>query len=175
MCVDMSKINRLYIRMFLYYSVTCFQLNRKGRYTMLRFDVPSVWSRITRLEAFVSSLVCALALFFTPWLMLILVVQGFIRGFFGHYKCPMHRMFVYALEPRNLAGKKENAGAKMFANKILFIVSGISVTAYALGSDFWIIPCIALLVFTTLEWAVSFCAACWVYGFWYSKFPPKSL
>ena len=142
---------------------------------MLRFDVPPVWSHITRLEAFVNFLVCIAALLFTPWLMLILVVQGFIRGFLGHYKCPAHRVFVYVFEPRGWGGKKENAGAKMFANKILFIASSVSVVAFAMGSDAWKIPCIALLIFTTLEWAASFCAACWVYGLWYGKFPPKAL
>ena len=61
----------------------------------------------------------------------------------------------------------------MFANKILFIASLVSVVAYSLGSDIWKIPCIVLMVFTTLEWAVSFCAACSVYGLWYRWFPPK--
>lgn len=142
---------------------------------MLRFDLPPVWSRVTRIEAFVSFVVCLAALLFTPWLMLILVVQGFVRGFLGHYKCPIHRIVAVVMESRNWGGKKENPGAKMFANKILFIASSVSVLAFALGSDLWKIPCMVLMVFTTLEWAGSFCAACWVYGLWYSRFPPKSM
>ena len=141
---------------------------------MLRFDVPPVWSRVTRWEAFISFAVCVLAWFTTPWLMAILVVQGFVRGFLGHYKCPSHRIWARLFEARNWGGKKENAGAKMFANKLLFIASSVSVIAYALGSDIWQIPCLVLMVFATLEWAVSFCAACWVYGAWYSKFPPRN-
>lgn len=141
---------------------------------MLRFDLPPVWSHVTRLEAFVSFLVCAASLVFSPWLMLILVAQGFIRGFFGHYKCPMHRVFASVAEAREWGGKKENPGAKMFANKVLFVVSGISVLIYALGGSFWVVPCVMLMIFTALEWAFSFCAACWVYGLWYSKFPPQS-
>lgn len=140
---------------------------------MLRFDVPPVWSNVTRLEAFISFAVSVAALLFSPWLMLILAVQGFIRGFFGHYKCPMHHVGEKLLTSMNLAGKKENAGAKMFANKILFIAASVAVTAYALGSEIWMVPVTALIIFTTLEWAFSFCAACWVYGAWYSKFPPK--
>jgi len=105
--------------------------------------------------------------------MAILVVQGFVRGFLGHYKCPLHRALAWSFEAGNCAGRKENPGAKMFANKILFIASSVSVAAYAMDSELWMVPCIVLMVFTTLEWALSFCAACWVYGFWYSKFPPK--
>lgn len=141
---------------------------------MLRFDLPPVWSRVTRTEAFVSFLICTAALMFSPWLMGILVVQGFIRGFLGHYKCPLHRVLAWSFESQNWAGRKENPGAKMFANKILFVASSVSVLAYAMGSELWVIPCTVLMIFTTLEWAVSFCAACWAYGLWYSKFPPKS-
>ncbi|QAA92427.1 hypothetical protein CKA81_00110 [Pollutimonas thiosulfatoxidans] len=140
---------------------------------MLRFDLPPVWSRVTRAEAFVNFLICGAALLFSPWLMAILVVQGFVRGFLGHYKCPLHRALAWSFEAGNCAGRKENPGAKMFANKILFIASSVSVAAYAMDSELWMVPCIVLMVFTTLEWALSFCAACWVYGFWYSKFPPK--
>src|SRR5690606_26159929 len=94
-------------------------------------------------------------------------------GFIGHYKCPAHRVWARIFEARGWAGKKENAGAKMFANKILFLASLVSVVAYALGSDIWRIPCIVLMVFATLEWAFSFCAACSVYGLWYRVFPPR--
>jgi len=141
---------------------------------MLRFDLPPVWSNVTRWEAFVNFLVCTASLVFTPWLMVILVVQGFVRGFLGHYKCPAHRLWVRIFETRSWGGKKENAGAKMFANKVLFLASIVAVVAYMLGSDIWKIPCIVLMVFTTLEWAFSFCAACTVYGWWYRWFPPKA-
>lgn len=134
---------------------------------MLRFDIPPVWSNVTRWEAFISFAVSAAALVFTPWLMAILAVQGFVRGFMGHYKCPLHRIWAKLFESKSWGGKKENAGAKMFANKVLFLASTVSVVTYAIGINIWIIPCIALLVFTTLEWAFSFCAACSVYGWWY--------
>jgi len=141
---------------------------------MLRFDLPPVWSNVTRWEAFVNFVVCGASLLFTPWLMAILVVQGFVRGFLGHYKCPAHRVWAKLFESRRWGGKKENAGAKMFANKVLFVASLVSVVAYALGSDIWMIPCIVLMMFTTLEWAFAFCAACSVYGLWYRWFPPKA-
>lgn len=140
---------------------------------MLRFDVPAVWSNVTRWEAFVNFVIAAAAFLVSPWLMLILAVQGLIRGFLGHYKCPMHRVWAKLFEARGWAGKKENPGAKMFANKILFIAASVAVIAYMLGSPLWKVPVTVLLVFTTLEWALSFCAACWVYGAWYNWFPPK--
>lgn len=141
---------------------------------MLRFDVPAVWSNVTRWEAFMSFVVAAAALVWTPWLMAILAVQGLVRGFLGHYKCPSHRLWAKLFEAQNWGGKKENPGAKMFANKVLFVAATVSVVAYALGIGIWKIPIFALLIFTTLEWAISFCAACWVYGMWYNWFPPKS-
>jgi len=110
----------------------------------------------------------------SPWLMIILAVQGLVRGFLGHYKCPSHRLWARIAENNSLGGKKENAGAKMFANKILLLASVVAVVTYSLGLDMWPIPIYALIIFSTLEWAASFCAACWAYGFWYSIFPPKS-
>src|SRR5690625_4760517 len=115
---------------------------------MLRFDVPPVWSRVTRWEAFISFVIATAAYFISPWFMIILAVQGFVRGFLGHYKCPSHRLWAKLFESNDWGGQKENAGAKMFANKILFIAATVSVVAYALGSGIWQIPVIALLIFT---------------------------
>lgn len=140
---------------------------------MLRFDVPPVWSNVTRWEAFLSFVFTLLALAYSPWFMIVPLVQGLIRGFLGHYRCPAHKLWAVLFEKFQWGGRKENAGAKMFANKLLFIASTVAVIAYALGSDIWKIPTIVLAVFTTLEWAISFCAACWVYGAWYRRFPPK--
>ena len=70
-------------------------------------------------------------------------------------------------------GKKENACTKEFASKILFLASTVSMVLYFSGSGLWVVPCAALIVFSFLEWALSFCVACWAYGFWYQHFPPK--
>ncbi len=140
---------------------------------MLRFDVPQVWSNVIRWEAFITFVVCAVALAGFPWLMPLLVVQGFVRGFIGHHRCPAHLLWKKVAEARQWGGKKENAGAKMFANKVLFVVSTITMLLYLSGTDLWMVPATALLLFSTMEWAFSFCAACWAYGFWYQHFPPK--
>jgi len=142
---------------------------------MLRFDVPRVWSNVIRLEAFITFAVAALALAFNfAWLMALLVALGLVRGFFGHHRCPSHHLWKALMLRANCAGKLEDAGAKMFANKILFIASGVSLALFLSGSELWMVPASMLVVFATLEWAFSFCAACWVYGAWYRRFPPAS-
>jgi len=106
--------------------------------------------------------------------MALLVALGLVRGFFGHHRCPSHHLWKALMLRANCAGKLEDAGAKMFANKILFIASGVSLALFLSGSDLWMVPAGMLVVFATLEWAFSFCAACWVYGAWYRRFPPAS-
>ena len=66
----------------------------------------------------------------------------------------------------------ENAGAKMFANKILLLASAVGLGLFLAGNPLWQVPTIALIIFSFLEWAFKFCAACWVYAFWYQRFPP---
>lgn len=139
---------------------------------MLRFDVPQVWSNVTRWEAFITFAVCWLALFISPWAMALLVAQGIVRGFIGHYRCPSHLLWQRLFVRLHWQGKKENPGAKMFANKVLVVASSASLLLFGFGSPLWKVPCAALIVFSFLEWGLSFCAACWVYGAWYRRFLP---
>jgi hypothetical protein len=141
---------------------------------MLRFDVPQVWSGVIRWEAFVNFVVCWLALLVSPWILLLSAAQGLVRGFVGHHRCPSHLLWKRLLEGLRRAGRKENAGAKMFANKLLCVVSLIALALYAAGTPLWRMPVGALIVFSFMEWAFSFCAACWVYGAWYRAFPPRA-
>ena len=140
---------------------------------MLRFDIPPVNANVARLEAFITFTFCLIALLGFPYLLPVLALMGFIRGFFGHYKCPSHRLFTKIMTAMNIAGKKENAGAKMFANKLLFIAATVASVLFFMGIDLWRVPTSILVVFSTLEWAFSFCVACWSYGYWYKLFPPK--
>jgi len=140
---------------------------------MLRFDIPQVWSNVIRLEALITFAVAALALALNqPWLMALLVSLGLVRGFVGHHRCPSHHAWKALLLRLNCAGRFEDAGAKMFASKVLFIASGVSLALFLSGSELWMVPAAMLAIFATLEWAFSFCAACWVYGVWYRQFPP---
>ena len=140
---------------------------------MLRFDIPPVNANVARLEAFVTFTFCLIALLGFPYLLPVLALMGFVRGFFGHYKCPSHRLFTKIMTAMNVAGKKENAGAKMFANKLLFIAATVASVLFFMGIDLWRVPTSILVVFSTLEWAFSFCVACWSYGYWYKLFPPQ--
>lgn len=139
---------------------------------MLRFDVPQVWSNVARFEAFVTFSVCWLALFLTPWVLVLLVAMGFVRGVFGHHRCPSHLLWKKIAETMGWGGRKEDAGAKMFANKILLVASSVALALFLSGSSLWKVPTIVLICFSFLEWAFAFCAACWVYGAWYKRFPP---
>lgn len=139
---------------------------------MLRFDVPRVWSNVIRWEAFVTFALCWLALLVSPWVLVLLAVQGAVRGFVGHHRCPSHLLWKWLFIAAGLQGKQEDAGPKMFASKVLFVASSVSLALYASGNALWQVPCGMLLVFSFLEWALSFCAACWVYGAWYKRFPP---
>ena len=140
---------------------------------MLRFDIPPVNANVARLEAFITFSFCVIALLGFPYLLPVLALMGFIRGFFGHYKCPSHRLFTKIMTAMNIAGKKENAGAKMFANKLLFIAATVASVLFFMGIDLWKVPTSILVVFSSLEWAFSFCVACWSYGYWYKLFPPQ--
>ena len=140
---------------------------------MLRFDIPPVSANVARLEAFITFSFCLIALLCFPYLLPVLALMGFIRGFFGHYKCPSHRLFTKIMTALNIAGKKENAGAKMFANKLLFIAATVASVLFFMDIDLWKVPTSILVVFSTLEWAFSFCVACWSYGYWYKLFPPQ--
>ena len=141
---------------------------------MLRFDIPQVWSNVIRWEALMTTIVCVLALLVSPWFMALLVLQGAMRGFVGHHRCPSHLLWKTVFLLLHFGGRKEDAGAKMFASKILFLASSVSLLLYTFGSSLWVVPCTALIVFSSAEWALSFCAACWVYGAWYRRFPPTA-
>lgn len=135
---------------------------------MLRFDVPPIWSNAARLDALTTFTLCLLAIAFKlPFLLPILIVQGFVRGVLGHYRCPSHRLYAALLQKIGKAGHKENAGAKMFANKLLLIASSVGTILWLAGSSMWIVPASILLVFSFMEAAFSFCAACWAYTFYY--------
>ena len=141
---------------------------------MLRFDVPQVWSNVIRWEAFVTWTICLAALAGYPWLMALPAMQGLVRGFVGHHKCPSHLLWKRIFVARGWGGRSENAGAKMFASKILFVAASVAIALLVAGSPLWRVPVVALLAFSLLEWAFSFCAACWVYGAWYRRFPPAA-
>ncbi len=141
---------------------------------MLRFDLPQVWSNAVRADALFTFACCLLALLVSPYFLLVPAVLGAVRGFVGHHRCPVHGLWSNLLVARELGGKKENVGAKMFAAKILFLAGTIALILFALGNPLWKLPTAILVVFSFLEWAFSFCAGCWAYALWYRRFPPSA-
>ena len=139
---------------------------------MLRFDLPRVHANVVRWEALLTCLVCLLALRWSPWLMAVLALQGGLRGWLGHHREPLHALWKRLLQARGWAGPLEDVGAKMFAAKLLCIASSVAPLLAAAGSTLWRVPVAVLVVFSTLEWALAFCAGCWAYGWWYRRFPP---
>lgn len=134
---------------------------------MLRFDIPPVWSNAARADALLTCAISAVALLGFPYLVPVLIVMGWVRGFLGPHRCPSHRLIAALLQQLGWAGKRENAGAKMFANKLLLLASVVATVLYLAGSSLWVVPVTVLVVFSCLEWAFSFCVACWAYTLWY--------
>lgn len=134
---------------------------------MLRFDIPAVCANAYRLQAAMSFSIAALYLF-TPyrWVSLLLVLGGLLRGFVSPHRCLSYRLFAGITGKLGLS-KLQNAGSKMFADKIAFIAGSVMAGSWLLGSEIGTIPATAILIFALLDLLTGFCAACWAYGLWY--------
>ncbi len=141
---------------------------------MLRFDLPRVDANAVRIDAIFTTIVSAFALLGIPYLIPLLAIQGFVRGFFRHGLEPLHRVSTGLLKSWGRSGKAEDAGAKMFANKILFIAATIATVLWSLSIPMWKVPVTALLIFSAMEWGFKFCAGCWAYSLYYQIRQPKS-
>ncbi|HRQ57271.1 MAG TPA: DUF4395 family protein [Azoarcus taiwanensis] len=134
---------------------------------MLRFDIAPVCSNAYRFQAAVTLAVSAIY-FFTPykWVAVILMFGGLLRGFVSPHKCPSYKLFS-AITKRVGVAKPVNAGAKMFADKLVAIMGTIMLVTWLMGSGIGSIPAVALMVFATIDLVSGFCAACWAYTMWY--------
>ncbi|WP_374327552.1 DUF4395 family protein [Azonexus sp.] len=134
---------------------------------MLRFDIAPVCSNAYRLQATMSFAIAALYLF-TPyqWVSLLLALGGFLRGFVSPHKCFSYLAFAGVTGKLGIA-KLQNAGSKMFADKIAGIAGTAMFVTWLLGSGVGVVPAYAILIFAFIDLATGFCAACWAYGAWY--------
>ncbi len=134
---------------------------------MLRFDIAPVCSNAYRFQAAVTLAVSAIYVF-TPykWVAAILMLGGLLRGFMSPHKCPSYKLFASMTNKMGVA-KPVNAGAKMFADKLVAIMGTIMLVTWLMGSGIGSIPAVALMVFATIDLVSGFCAACWAYGLWY--------
>lgn len=134
---------------------------------MLRFDIAPVCSNAYRLQATMSFAIAALYLF-TPyqWVSILLALGGFLRGFVSPHKCLSYLAFAGVTGKLGIA-KLQNAGSKMFADKIAGIAGTAMFVTWLLGSGVGVVPAYAILIFAFIDLATGFCAACWAYGAWY--------
>ena len=149
---------------------------------MLRFDLPRVHANVVRWEALLTCLVCLLALRWSPWLMAVLALQGGLRGWLGHHREPLHALWKRLLQARGweVVSAVDGPSGLTLADTmtpppiIMKCWTGMAMALLlaAAGSTLWRVPVAVLVVFSTLEWALAFCAGCWAYGWWYRRFPP---
>ncbi|CAM5338452.1 DUF4395 family protein [Thauera mechernichensis] len=134
---------------------------------MLRFDIAPVCSNAYRFQAAVTLAVSAIY-FFTPyqWVAIILALGGALRGFVSPHKCPSYLAFSALTRKLGMA-KPINAGAKMFADKLVAIAGTIMFVTWLMGSEIGLIPAAVLMVFAFIDLVSGFCAACWAYAMWY--------
>lgn len=137
---------------------------------MLRFDLPPVYSNVARAQAFFTFIVCVAVYFGYGWASSFLVIMGFVRGFLSARKCPSHLALERIFLRFGIAGKKENAGAKMFADKLLFVGSSLMFVFWLTGSSLIVVPAIVLSVFAIADAVFGFCAGCWAYTLWHTRF-----
>lgn len=135
---------------------------------MLRFDIAPVCANAYRIQAAVT-LTLSSVYYFTPykWVAFILMLSAALRGFVSPHKCPAYLLFSSLTRKMGLE-KKINAGAKLFADKIVTLAAGVMAFTWVAGSTIGDIPAIVLMVFATIDLVTGFCAACWVYGLWYT-------
>lgn len=134
---------------------------------MLRFDIAPVCANAYRFQAAMSFAIAAIYLF-TPyqWVSVLLAFGGLMRGFVSPHKCLSYKAFAGATGKLGIA-KLQNAGAKMFADKIAGIAGTAMFVTWLMGSDVGVIPATAILVFACVDLVTGFCAACWAYGAYY--------
>jgi hypothetical protein len=136
-------------------------------FAMLRFDIAPVCSNAYRFQAAMSFSIAAIYLL-TPykWVAILLAVGGFLRGFVSPHKCLSYKLFAATTSKLGIS-KMQNAGSKMFADKIACIAGLAMTITWLTGSDIGAIPATAILIFAFIDLVTGFCAACWAYAAYY--------
>lgn len=134
---------------------------------MLRFDIAPICSNAYRFQAAMSFAIAA-AYLFTPyqWLSALLAFGGFLRGFVSPHKCVSYTLFA-GLSSKLGLEKKQNAGSKMFADKIVALAGLVMFASWLASSNIGMVPASAILVFALIDVLTGFCAACWAYAAYY--------
>ena len=122
---------------------------------------------IIRLNAlFVSVLIISFLFFSMEWIIAFLAADYFIRGFVKRDLSMIKGISTFLVEKLNFNTKSINAGPKIFAAKIGFFMSLLTVILSLTGHTILsIVVASTLLAFSVLEGVFSFCVACKVYPF----------
>jgi len=99
---------------------------------------------------------------FTPykWVAFLLAFGGLLRGFVSPHKCLSYKLFSGLTGKTGLA-KLQNAGSKMFADKVVFLAGSVMALSWVFDSAIGLVPAWAILVFALIDLVTGFCAACW--------------
>ncbi len=106
------------------------------------------------------------------WIALLLVIDFFLRGFaFGRYS-PLNRTSDWIDRKFFPPGRQIDRAPKLFAARLGFIFCDCLLIAiiFELTTLTLFISCV-LLLFSFLEFALGFCAGCYVYSFLRKFFP----
>lgn len=134
---------------------------------MLRFDIAPICANAYRVQAAFSFTIAALYLFTSyRWLAFLLAGGAVLRGFVSPHRCLSYKLFA-ALTARLGLSKMQNAGAKMFADKVVGLAGLVMGISWWLDSSIGMIPATAIFVFALIDLLSGFCAACWAYTLWY--------
>lgn len=134
---------------------------------MLRFDIAPICANAYRFQAAMSFAIAATYLF-TPykWVAILLAFGGLLRGFVSPHKCLSYKLFSGLTGKIGLA-KLQNAGSKMFADKVVFLAGSVMALSWIFDSSIGMLPAGAILVFALIDLVTGFCAACWAYAVYY--------
>jgi len=134
---------------------------------MLRFDIAPICANAYRFQAAMSLTIAAIYLF-TPykWVAFLLAFGGLLRGFVSPHKCLSYKLFSGLTGKTGLA-KLQNAGSKMFADKVVFLAGSVMALSWVFDSAIGMVPAWAILTFALIDLVTGFCAACWAYAVYY--------
>lgn len=135
---------------------------------MSRFQNMQVNRKVARLNA-VWVFIFSMIFIFIPawrWIVFVLLVNFFIKGFFGPWYSPISQVNKAILKALKVEPEMIFAPPKIFAAKVGFVFSLVASILYLLNYQTGAIVVIAILsVFAFLELAFLFCMGCVAHSF----------
>lgn len=138
---------------------------------MLQFcpvNSEKVNEKVVRSNALITVTLLLLVLFWPPaiWLVGLLSLDFFIRGFVGSAYSPIAQLSKGIVRTLGLKPQTVNLAPKQFAARIGFLLSALAGLFFLLGlSTLGIAVAGIILVFAFAEGALGFCVACLIYPY----------